>query len=360
MITQTDPATLLNGTRHLLGLPGGGVDEVLVACLLRRVSPAYCPCSPTALKAAVRDSLRFFPAAPCDLDTLIDACIEGLMIAGDLLEIARVSTEDPRAKGTWLFIGPPSFFQRVSGTVVLFGCSSDGQLPLPSRLVQRIQHNRWTRTIVPDNGEDLASELDSLGFIEQSERMWLRAPSASTATAFQNAALTALDQSSPSGDVQELRVLDDEAFVRGGSRRWLEPRSQSGRFIARRPQAYGAELWCLVQLENGRCQKLVDLPLPDAGYPAWRGCDFAWQLAMAFSAHRRAHGRYLRSACGDKVRLAFHFPLPLWATRRLEAAGERVSSASSLLTYCVPEREAVVEEQFLQDMLWVKPMPSEL
>ena len=72
-------------------------------------------------------------------------------------------------------------------------------------------------------------------------------------------------------------------------RRWREVRADSGRFVARRDQAYGSNLWCYVELSNGEPQRLLDFPLAGS---RWRGCDEAWRLQMAIDAQRGAPQRF--------------------------------------------------------------------
>ncbi len=62
----------------------------------------------------------------------------------------------------------------------------------------------------------------------------------------------------------------------------MQPARLSGRFVvARRPQAYGADLWCIVELDGGRPVRLLDVT--SAG-DLRRPSDIAWRIQMAQDA----------------------------------------------------------------------------
>jgi hypothetical protein len=352
MIAQVSAAEILAAARQSFGLPAGDLDEAFVAAALRRAASALCPCSQSTLAAAVHDALRFSRQGSSAIENLLQDCLEGLTVAGDLLEINRVTLDDPNIPGTWLFAGPPSFVRRASGTLVVFGIATGGLLPLPQRLSSQLRYNGCFRMLPSDGDDVIAAELRDLGFIEQRERSWLRAPPLRTASAFRNAVLTALDASPNRAPVAGLEILIPLA---GGYGRWTIPEDQTGVFVARRPQAYGAPLWCAVRLGNGVCTNLLDLPPADDPYPDWRGCDYGWQLRFALDACAGQPCRYQRRLCDPDIELRFNFPLPLWTTRRLELAGRRQPRQHALLTYLLPAHEAEADEEFLQQMLWLQP-----
>src|SRR6185295_17906791 len=118
---------------------------------------------------------------------------------------------------------------------------------------------------------------------------WLRAPSAESFAEHFSRLDRLLDLAEPSREIPGLSLLDPEQSVRYYRGRWAEPRSQSGRFVARRSQAYGADLWCYVQLREGHPERLIDFPTQGS---QWRGCDEAWRLQMAVDARRGAPQRF--------------------------------------------------------------------
>jgi hypothetical protein len=93
------------------------------------------------------------------------------------------------------------------------------------------------------------------------------------------------------GTVTDLQILDPMRPVTYYLGRWNVPKNQSGTFVARRPQEFGAPIWCFVALKDGVPARLLDLPLEKM---RWRGCDSAWHLQMAIDYCRRNPQRYRR------------------------------------------------------------------
>ena len=136
--------------------------------------------------------------------------------------------------------------------------------------------------------------------------------------------------------------------------RWAEPRAQSGRFVARRSQAYGADLWCYLEMRSGNPERLIDLP---AGGSRWRGCDEAWYLQMAIDAQRGEPQRFrIRAGPEDALVLEFFSPVPMWARRRWDAVGEPVSASGCLFAYRLAEAELAEEMRFVREALWLDEM----
>ena len=109
--------------------------------------------------------------------------------------------------------------------------------------------------------------------------------------------------------------------VRYYRRRWREPGpTDSGDFVARRPQAYGADLWSAVRLENGVATRIFQLPVDDPVVPAR---DEAWRLQLAIDAERGFPQRYAAEpfAGGGSSVVKFFSPIPGFAERYLQLVG---------------------------------------
>ncbi|MBL0171543.1 MAG: hypothetical protein IPP90_12575 [Gemmatimonadaceae bacterium] len=115
-------------------------------------------------------------------------------------------------------------------------------------------------------------------------------------------------------------------FYRG---RWVKPGKLSGKFVGRRPQAYGAPLWCYVELSDGRPVHLLDLHTSE-----WRGCDQAWLLQMALDANA-GHPQQFGAELADSgaVVLRFFGPVPSWWQRRWDVVATRVDAKACLFAY---------------------------
>ena len=355
MITEIKPDDVLVGCRRTLGLSENHrelLDEVLLAALLRHSAGIHCPCSRTTLRASLLESLTYLSEDKQTLSERIDTIIEGLIVGGDLLELSDVATDDPEIKGTWVFAAPPSFVVRPSGSIFLLGIVPDQDTFLPQALTARISHEGFTRVIIQEPGEDLAADLREHGMQELSESTWLKCPRAERPEAMLAQYKRELSLQPPSGAIEDLHILDPTkpvAYYRG---RWTTPRSQTGTFIARRPQEFGAPLWCFAKLEAGSAVQILDLPLRKT---RWRGCDVAWHLQMAIDFCRQTPQHYRRQDVGNEGRIDFFSPLPQWAQRRLMILGHPCRPEQSLMSYLLPSAEAKDEEQFLREQLWLSP-----
>ncbi|MCA9641099.1 MAG: hypothetical protein KC492_10405 [Myxococcales bacterium] len=341
-----------------LGLDPDAVDLVTpegLAGALRRAASYLCPCSAATLVRAVVRPLRGL--AP-DLGTakeLVSETLEAMVSHGDVLELPEVQDGSPSAR-VLLYAAPASFIVRQSGLVLLLGVAADQLSPLPLELVQRIQFLGHVRRLSPcSRGEDLREELREAGLVELSSDAWLGGPKFSTASEAVAASDLALDVVPPSRDIPGLLLLDSTKPVRYYRGRWAEPNAQSGRFVARRQQAYGADLWCYVQLANGQPERMIDLP-PRGG--RWRGCDVAWHLQMAIDAQRGSAQQFRITPSGDAVVLEFFSPAPAWARRRWDAIGEPVPSAGSLFAYRIPMTEIEEELRFVREGLWLEEITA--
>lgn len=326
-----------------------------VAGALRRAASYLCPCSAaTLVRAVVRPLQGLVP----DLDKakeLIEDTLEAMIAYGDVLEQPDVQDGASSAR-VLLYAAPASFVVRESGLVVLLGVAVDQLSPLPSEMERRIQYLGHVRRLSPSEGEDLRRELRRLGLLELTSDAWSNRPRFTSAAQLVAASDRALQSVAPSRDIPGLLLLDPTLSVRYYRGRWADPKAQTGRFIARRPQAYGADLWCYVQVTNGQPERMIDLPQRGS---RWRGCDEAWHLQMAIDAQRRSPQRFRVSpSVGDAVVLECFSPVPAWARRRWDAIGEPVPSRGSLFAYRIPKTEIDEERRFASDVLWLEEIAT--
>lgn len=344
-------ADVLASTRASLGLPAAGaIDDVYIAASLRRMAGFICPCSPKTLIRSVVESHHGMERTNDEFIDHVERIVESLLAIGDLLELGHVTTLDETVKGTWVFAAPPSFVVHPSGTAILLGLSADEATPLPADLRIRIKYRGVARSIEPAPLEDLKSVLLGLGLRELSIETWLRHPKLESAAAITAALDAQLSLQGPSGQLEDLRVLDHNRGFKRYRDRWTGPASLSGRFIVRRPQAYGADLWGYAELHDGKSAKLIDFPLPAV---RWRGCDIAWRLLMAIDALSGTPQAYKREALYESARLEFFSPIPDWARRRLSTIGTQVEPIGGLLSFIIAEKNLNAEEQFLCDYLFL-------
>lgn len=326
-----------------------------LAAALRRAASYLCPCSAATLVRAVVRPLRGLVPDPDKTKDLAEGTLEAMTSHGDVLEQFDLQEGGSSAR-VLLYAAPASFVVRQSGLVVLLGVAADHLSPLPPELERRIQYFGHIRRLSPSSGsEDLRGELGLLGLLELTSDAWLKGPKLGDASQLVMATDRALDGVPPSRDIPGLLLLDPTTPVRCYRRRWTEPKAQTGRFVARRQQAYGADLWCYVQLTNGRPERMVDLPQRGS---RWRGCDEAWHIQMAIDAQRGSPQHFRVTPSGDAVILELFSPAPAWARRRWDALGEPVPSTGSLFAYRLPETEVDEERRFAREALWLEEVTT--
>lgn len=324
-------------------------DPAALASAFRRVAASLCPCSAATLIRAVHGPLRGLVPSMSAAKTLVEATLEAMVAHGDLLEQRIDDPYDSNASAL-LDAAPPSFVVRQSGAVVLLGVDPEHSSSLPDELKVRVKHRGHVRLLLPTCGEDLKDELRQLGIIELSHKVWLKTPPRGTAYAHLQKREVLLNKATPSREIPGLRVLLPERPVRYYPKRWDYPNKHTGRYVARRSQAYGADLWCYVELRSGQPKRMIDLP----SRSTWRGCDEAWHLQMAIDATRREPQRFRVRRCErDAVLLEIFSPVPSWAQRRWDALGEPVPGAKYLFAYRIPNSEIDEELDFAREALWL-------
>jgi hypothetical protein len=202
--------------------------------------------------------------------------------------------------------------------------------------------------------EGLDDLLSASGLTKLTEAQWLHAPRPCDPAKLINEYEARLEAAGSSGGIGNPRLLDPSTPVNYYRGRWRPPRStDDGTFVARRPQAYGADLWCFARVTAGEITQLVDLPLLQ---PLVRGADEAWRLQAALD-HVAGHPqrfRLRRSASSESALLDLFAPLSSWAQRRLDVVSTPLlRSRGALFSYRLPESEAAEETEFLRDLLWM-------
>ena len=227
--------------------------------------------------------------------------------------------------------------------------ASEETTPLPASIRVRIKWEGPARLLVPGTNESLAETLKDAGFAQQSFQSWLRLPSATTAHEYRKQIDNALQSATAAGNVDGLRIFDVDATERysGG---WVTVDAHEGRYICRRPQAYGSDLWGVVLLVGGKPQKLVDLPFLDGNQ---RGCDEAWRALLALYNEAGKPQQFELREGPERSEVAFDFPIPLWAQRRLEVVGIRVTHRNRMFCYSISNGSIKAETEFLSSSVWM-------
>jgi hypothetical protein len=329
-----------------------------IAGALRRAASFLCPCGAATLVRTVVRPLQGLVDDLQEMKVLVEETLEAMVAQGDIFEHRDVEESTGHEKAALLYAAPPAFVLRRSGTVILLGIASDQLSALPDDLEARIEYVNHVRRLTSAPGEDLRTDLIQLGLIEISYEGWLRTPSVETPAEHVARLDGLLDAALPSRDVPGLVLLDPDRSVRYYRGRWVAPHSHYGRFMARRSQAYGADLWCYVQLRDGNPERLIDLPISGSRR---RGCDEAWHLQMAIDAKRGKPQRLrVRPGPGHTRVMEFFSPVPMWARRRWDAIGEPVPGSGCLLAYRLAEAELGEELRFAREALWLDELKETL
>lgn len=319
-----------------------------IATALRRAASLSCPCSASTLVRQVVAPLEGLVPDPASARESAEDVLESILAHGDLLE------QRENNSGSLLIYGaPPSFVWRNSGLALLLGVAPDQSTPLPDELRSRVEYARHIRRLRPKGSTDLRSELTEFGLVQISSDRWLKPPPTESAAAFIERMDTLLRNAPVSPEVPGLTVLNSQRPVRYYRGRWAEPRSLTGRFIGRRRQAYGADLWCYVDVRNGHPDRFIDLPISKKGL---RACDEAWHLQLAIDSTRGGDPQrfQLRQAVDDSTVVQFFSPTPSWARRRWDAVGDPDSSDGCLFAYRFRNAELGEELAFMRDRLWLQ------
>jgi len=326
---------------------------------LRRAASLLCPASPRQLVDAALDAVRplLLPSTELLRDDLADL-LDLLVSAGDLVELGQSGD----APGRLLYLGPPSYVERSPGQFLLLGIRPFGAPLVGSGLAGTIRYEGHTRTIELPH-DQAAAQLSELGLNAIRRRQWIGRPPEMPPDELIRQMRERLSAAGPAGAVEALRVIAPEEKVTYYHGRWrsLKP-ADSGLFVGRRPQAYGADLWCVVLIADGAPVRFLDLPADD---PAAPGHDEAWRVQAALDAtggspqaFHVGHAAGADASAGRTV--DFFSPLPRWAERYLQLTGMAVpKSRNALFSYRIPENALPDLAGFLASMLWMHQTTTE-
>lgn len=356
MIQFTSRTDVLEKVGHCLGLPVATVVDIdtaeAIAASLRRVATFACPCSGASLRALLVEALMGLSQFSGDeLTSVIEGAIEELCAVGDLLELTQVTSLEEGTKSTWLFCAPPSFVVLDNGSLIfLMGMASDDPTPLPGTLIARVELTGARRLIKGTPNERLGQTLSDLGWRELSIQNWLRIPRADSAARHLEAMNAKLASAVSTDAIADLRILARQSPRQRYKDLWRPAADASGRFVCRRPQQFGADLWGYVELTNGAPQRLLTFPLKNSHD---RGCDTAWRLQLAMDAVNGSPQTYTVTKSEEGWDFRFFFPVPLWAQRRLAVCSTPLTGRGSLFAYRVAPESGAELDRFLQKEIWL-------
>jgi hypothetical protein len=350
-LRAVQPAEAATLTLETLGLDPSDTQlmgEEALCATIRRAASFICPTTPGALAREVSDALTGLPTVDETVRGRAEECVLTLRRYGDLLELAT----EPENRRRRLYLGPPSFVPTGDGCLIV-GIRPEGAPIGGTGLMERITNQGHRRSVAVCDGE-VESLLAEDGLTEVSIAQWLQVPREVSSESFVQSFRARLLASGQVTGLEDLRVIDPSTSVRFYVGRWRDLRSDdNGEFVARRPQAFGADLWCVVAVTTGQVTHAVDLPLDDLNAS---GADQALRLQAALD--NLAGTPQLVSLGGDPEQptrtLDLFSPVPTWCQRKLDVvATPEERSRGALMSYRVPSGALVDTLGFLEKMLWL-------
>lgn len=297
---------------------------------IRRAASLLCPATPRQLVDAVLDVLR--PLSPELKRDAIAEALDLVVSIGDLLEL-RSAESGVRQ----LYLAPPSYVTVRPGLHLLLGVRSNASPIVDESVVgASVDYENHTRFLTLETDNTAASLADA-GLHRMTAAQWARVPREEPASALIERAAFLLRQHQMPGEIQGLQIIDPATQVEYYVGRWRGLTcSDDGMLVGRRPQAYGAPVWCVLDVAGGIPRAVLDFPVDSSVMPGW---DEARHLQAAIDQHRGQPQvfRIRSSGLPDGSRLLDLFaPLPSWAERYITLVGTPMSrSKGALLTYRV-------------------------
>ncbi len=316
--------------------------------VLRRVACFHCPTTNRHLVDVAFDAIKDLVDDTSLKDRLRDL-LEEIINIGDLLELPT-----SEGQGRLLYLDQPSFVARGDSRLLLLGVRPEGAPLVPDEMEDDIEREGHARFLQLADHPEALSYLRDQGLRELSRDAWLRSPRPVAAQEFVTQFDVRLDAvASGAIDVGGTTLLDTAARVTYYKGRWRAPSAtDSGRFVGRRSQAYGLDIWIYAELEDGVFTRAIDLPVSQE---LARGCDEAWRLQAALD---RCAGKpqvvRVEDDQNHRSVVSVFSPLPSWAQRRLDMVGTPVPSRGGvLMCYAIGSEEVELEVEALKTLLWM-------
>jgi hypothetical protein len=318
-----------------------------LAALIRKAAAYYCPSTAENLTQTVVGLLAPLTATETLRDVVRDA-IDQVIGYGDLIEIK----ENDSAKAL-IYLVSPSFVRTADCRFLLFGVVPDGEDPTPTGLRSLVDCVMYSRRLQVSDGNSTEHALLEAGFVRLKLESWLKCPASLPARDFVAKYDDALSNGGNPGTPEDVTVIDPSRPMHYYNGRWAKLKRQTGRFIGRRSQAYGAPLWTYLEAKEGVVTRLLDFPINENH---WRACDEAWHLLQACDA-LGGHPQQFRIREGpekDTFLMDLFSPVPAWATRRWESVGVRTIPSGSLMSFAFPGAQLDAECDFANKRMWLE------
>ncbi len=340
---------------YSLGLDGselnGELSPALVGQALRRATSILAPCARYELERSVRQTLQPLGSPGDVVGPMVQDVLESLIVYRDLLEMRSTADEVWASADVTIRPAAPSFVKREDGSIAVLGTAGDVITPIPDDLPARLVHRGALRLLIPTSAEPLAPRLQEFGLVELSEKAWLRLPRVEQAGNYVEEWHQRLREAPIGSRPEGLLICKPTRRGMVYRDRWSPAEvGEKGLFVARRPQRFGANLWCLVDLQPNSAARILDL---FSTGDTLRSCDVAWQIQMALDARAGLAQAFRCRPNGDRSTIDFFSPIPSWAERRLFLVGRRQAGTGCLYSYEMATNATEGERRFLRESLWL-------
>ena len=318
-----------------------------LSAIVRAAAATITPCTRRELTVHILEHLSPLESNHPWREEIREA-ITMLIGLGDLVEV-----QDEENGRVSLYLAPSSFVELSNGLFTLLGNCPDLERIIPESAESTLTHVWYTRRIETPNATALRDILLDFGFLNLPIDFWLKSPdpiSAADHLRRYDHALSQLEERPAQiEDVSILAIAD----VRHYSHRWLPLQNQKGRFVGRRPQAFGSKLWCYMQVDGKNVVRHIDLPHFERH---WMAYDEAWHLQLALdsiSGNPQQFSVKPSSETGKSI-VEIYAPIPSWAVRRWNNLGSPRESKEVWFSFAIQERLLAAEIQFATERLWLR------
>lgn len=332
-------------------------QATLIASAVRRLCSFMCPCPSFAIQRMACRSLKVLGLPEDELHRLVADSLEDLSVSGDVLELSRVTMAGAENFPSWLYCAPPSFISRATGRIYVTGIAADDASFLPRELRANITRDGAARFIDSAN-QEIAEQLKQLGLRQVKESAWMNGVRTETAPDHLRRATGRLRSFGVAGDLPDLTILEYAGRARKSyTSRWKKTDNENGVYVGRVPQPYGAPLWYLCDLVEGKSARSILLPTKES---TERASDVAWRIQFALDSQAGFPASYSVARDSNVATLSFHFPLPVAVRRRFMFLGARRSQDDpNPFRFQLPLQELDGERRFLRDNYWIEERAEE-
>jgi hypothetical protein len=283
----------------------------------------------------------------------VDEILESVVSYGDLVEESEITGT---SRGRLLYLAPPTYVEISSTLFLLIGVVPDNSYPLPDALLPMLEYASHCRRLRVTDRLGTINLLRQTGFGCLTPTLWLKSPDTFAADDILSQYEAVLNNTGPPGQVEGLQILDSQRPVGFYPGRWTMLKTQSGNFVARRPQPYGAPLWCYAKVKKGILKHLLDLPALET---RWRPCDEAWHIQQAIDRVQGTPQFFrCRPASNKTTVVDFFSPVPLWARRRWDSIGLPALRDKCLFSYSFARTDVTEELKFARESMWLEEIQN--